>query len=119
MGVRFPILVLKSPHMIVLRWGCMRSSVSCIYPVASDSGMCRFFRDAVGGRYIFTTFILSLFGNLILAPMLYSFPIACSIFSDFFMYMAMPPLVPFSLRFSIRKYPSRCGVTPFTVSQVS
>jgi membrane-bound metal-dependent hydrolase YbcI (DUF457 family) len=51
--------------------------------------------------------------------MLYSFPIACSIFSDFFMYMAMPPLVPFSLRFSIRKYPSRCGVTPFTVSQVS
>ena len=101
-GLRSPILVLKSPQIMVLRCGCIWSSVFYIYSVASVSGMCRFFKDAVGGRYIFTTFILSLFGSLILANMLYSFPITCSTFSYFFMYMAIPPLVPFPLRFSIR-----------------
>jgi hypothetical protein len=49
-GVRSPILVLKSPHIIVLRCGCMWSSVFDIKSVAVVSYMCRFFRDAVGGR---------------------------------------------------------------------
>jgi hypothetical protein len=53
-GLRSPILVLKSPQIIVVNCACMRSSVVVMWSVAICSGMLRFFRDAVGGKYIFT-----------------------------------------------------------------
>jgi hypothetical protein len=49
-GLRSPILVLKSPQMIVFSCGCSSSSVLAMCSVASDSGMFRLFSDAVGGR---------------------------------------------------------------------
>ena len=49
-GVRLPILVLKSPQITVVNWGCKWSNVSSIYSVACVSCMLRFFSDAVGGR---------------------------------------------------------------------
>jgi hypothetical protein len=56
-GLRSPILVLKSPHITVVNCACMRSSVVVMWSVAICSGMLRFFRDAVGGKYIFTILI--------------------------------------------------------------
>jgi hypothetical protein len=49
-GVRLPILVLKSPHITVWIWGCSLSNVSVISSAAVVSKMLRFFRDAIGGR---------------------------------------------------------------------
>jgi hypothetical protein len=79
--VRLPILVLKSPHITVLNWGCNLSSVADIYSAAVISRMLRFFSDATGGRYIFAMFSLSLFGKRTFANRLYSFPATCSIYN--------------------------------------
>ena len=78
-GLRFPILVLKSPHITVWICGWSLSNVSAICSAAVVSKMLRFFSDAMGGRYIFTIFNLSLFGNLIFANILYSLPVTYSI----------------------------------------
>jgi len=57
-GVSAPILALKSPHIMVVSCGCVWSIVSSIWDVASASVIPRRFRDAAGGRYMLTTFIL-------------------------------------------------------------
>lgn len=69
------ILVLKSPHIIVVSCGYILSNKSSIYSVANVSAMFRFASDAMGGRYILTTLILWLLGNVIFASIPYSFPL--------------------------------------------
>jgi hypothetical protein len=49
-GVRLPALALKSPHMMVVSWGCVRSRISSSCVVAWVSVMPLLFRDEVGGR---------------------------------------------------------------------
>ena len=62
----------------------MLSMMSSRREVAWASVMSRLFRDAVGGRYTFTTFILWLLGSVIFRNSPYSFPKACSIAICFF-----------------------------------
>jgi hypothetical protein len=78
-GLRLPILVLKSPHITVCNYGCSLSNVSVMSSAAVVSKMLRFFNDAMGGRYMFTIFNRSLFGNLTFANRLYSLPVTYSI----------------------------------------
>jgi len=99
-GFLDPILVLKSPHITVINYGYILSNVSVICSVASVSGILRLVSEAVGGRYIFTTSSLLLFGSLIFVNRLYSFPATYSIFNLFFTYVAIPPLVLFALLYS-------------------
>ena len=73
--------MLKSPQLTVITYGCIWSNVSVVYSVANVSAILRFVSEAVGGRYILTTFSLLLFGNLIFANRLYSFPNTYSIFN--------------------------------------
>jgi hypothetical protein len=49
-GVWSPILALKSPHIIVVSYGCVLSMISSICAVALASVMFLLFRDDVGGR---------------------------------------------------------------------
>jgi hypothetical protein len=49
-GLRSPILVLKSPQTTVFSYDCSWSNVSVICSVAAVSVMFLFFNDAVGGR---------------------------------------------------------------------
>lgn len=78
MGVRFPILVLKSPHITVVYCGYTCSSKSSICSVASVSVIFLLVRDAKGGRYILTMFTLWLFGSAIFTNIPYSFPVVYS-----------------------------------------
>jgi hypothetical protein len=48
-GLRLPILVLKSPQITVVNWGCSWSSVLAMCSAAEVSVMFLFFNDAVGG----------------------------------------------------------------------
>ena len=118
-GTRFPILVFRSPHSIVVSCGCIPSRMSSIASVAFSSGMFLLVNDAVGGRYILMTFMRSLLGKIIFVCIPYSLLLTYSIFKQFFMYVAMPPLVPFYLRCSIILYPSKFGVIVSPVSHVS
>jgi hypothetical protein len=81
LGIRFPILVFKSPHNIVGSCGWIESNKSSISPVAWSSGIFLFVSDDVGGRYILIIFTRSLFGRIIFIAMPYSFPLTCSIFN--------------------------------------
>ena len=118
-GTRFPILVFKSPHSTVVSCGCIPSSISSIASVAFSSGIFFLVSDAVGGRYILIIFTRSLLGKIIFVYIPYSLLLTYSIFRPFFMYVAMPPLVPFCLRYSIILYPSKFGVIVSPVSHVS
>ena len=71
-GMRFPILVFKSPHKIVVSCGCIPSRMSSIASVAFSSGMFLFVNNDVGGRYILITFMRSLLGNIIFVCIPYS-----------------------------------------------
>ena len=73
-GMRFPILVFKSPHKIVVNCGCISSSISSIASVAYSSGMFLLVNDDVGGRYMLITFMRSLLGNIIFVCIPYSLP---------------------------------------------
>jgi hypothetical protein len=77
-GVRFPNLVLKSPHTTDVCCGCIYSRTSCTCAVAWASVMSRRVRDEVGGKYTFVTFMRWLVGrtNLVYRP--YSFPYVVS-----------------------------------------
>ena len=79
----------------------MLSMMSSRREVAWASVMSLRFRDAVGGRYTFTTFILRLFGRMTFVCRQYSFPAECSICSGFRTYVASPPLVLSARRYSI------------------
>jgi hypothetical protein len=57
-GLRWPILVLKSPHMMVVSCGWSVSIMFSSWVVAYSSVMSLRFREDVGGIYVFTTFIL-------------------------------------------------------------
>ena len=48
-GILFPILVLKSPHIIVYSYGCMLSIIDSNWVVACSYEMLRFSSDVVGG----------------------------------------------------------------------
>ena len=77
--------------------------------VACSAVMFRLLSDEVGGIYIFTIFIRSLLGSIILVCILYSFPDDVSSFSGLRMYVASPPRVLFGRRCSIIVYPSSMG----------
>jgi hypothetical protein len=80
-GVRFPILVFKSPQRIVVNCGYIWSSKFSISPVATSSCIFLLVRDDVGGRYIFIILMRSLLGNIIFVNIPYSLPLTYSIFS--------------------------------------
>ena len=94
-GVRFPILALKSPQMIVVSWGWCWSIMSSTRVVAVSSNIFLFFREVLGGRYTFAMLILLLFGSVIFARMQYSLLFVHDISSFLCMYIAIPPLVLF------------------------
>ena len=83
--------------------------MSSIFTVASASVIFLRFRDCYGGRYTFIMFTLSLLGSVSFTYWQYSFPIDVSISNYFFMYIAIPPRVPFVLLSSIRLYPAIYG----------
>jgi hypothetical protein len=117
--MRLLILVLKSPHTIVSSCGYSCSSMASTFSVACVSYMFLLISDGAGGKYTFTIFILWLFGNVILVCKAYSFPVTYSTYSYFFMYVAIPPLVPFFRRCSYKLYPSRAGIIVCSVNHVS
>jgi hypothetical protein len=56
-GIKFPILVLKSPHIMVYNYGWMLSIIYSNYVVACNYDILRFSRDVVGGMYTFIILI--------------------------------------------------------------
>jgi hypothetical protein len=81
-GVRLFILVLKSPHMIVVCYGYSCSMTCSSWATAWASVMSRRRRDDVGGRYTFVIFIRWLVGRMSLVYRPYSFPVVYSSLSD-------------------------------------
>jgi hypothetical protein len=108
-GICSPILALKSPHIMVVSWGCVLSSISSSCAVAWASVMFLLFRDAVGGMYTFMTLTRWLFGSITFVNSPYSLPIVYSIAIYFFTYVIIPPLLPFRLLSSTKLYPGNVG----------
>lgn len=68
---------------------------------------------------MFATLILVLFGRIIFVCRQYSFPIVCSSFSGFRIYVASPPRVLFGRRCSTRVKPSSVGAAVLSAIHVS
>ena len=81
--------------------------------------MARLAKDEVGGRYTLTILMHWLFGSIIFVRRQYSLPNVFSIFSDFLMYVARPPLVPCGWRCSNKVYPFISGGSACSATQVS
>ena len=81
--------------------------------------MARRVRDEVGGRYAFTMLTLWLFGRISFVRRQYSLPNLDSIFSNFLIYVASPPLVPYGRRYSNTVYPFIAGGSACSAIQVS
>jgi membrane glycosyltransferase len=105
--------------MYVLIYGCIVSSSTSIYYVAVISAIFLYVSDVVGGIYMFTMFILVLFGSINFVCIPYSFALDDSIFMGFFMYVANPPRVLSALRFSTTAYPSSVGANAPSAIHVS
>ena len=114
-----PILALKSPHGNVISWGCSFSNTLSSREVASVSVMAQRAKDEVRGRYMLTMLTHWLFGRISLVRRQYSLPNLDSIFKDFLMYAASPPLVPCCRRCSNNVYPFIAGGSACSAIQVS
>ena len=62
-GVKLPVRLLKSPHIIVVSYGYGKSIISSTSYVACYSVIFRNFNDDYGGIYIFIILIRILLGN--------------------------------------------------------
>jgi hypothetical protein len=118
-GISVPTLALKSPQMNVVSCGFSSSNTLSSREVAWVSVMARRARDEVGGRYTLTMLTRWLFGRISLVRRQYSLPNVDSIFRDFLMYVAIPPLVPCGRRCSTNVYPFISGGLACAAIQVS
>jgi hypothetical protein len=99
--------------------GYIVSNNVSIYYVATLSVILRFVSDVVGGIYILIMLIRVLSGNISLVCIPYSLDYEASIFIGFHMYVASPPRVHPSRRYSIISKPSSVGASAPSAIHVS
>jgi hypothetical protein len=78
-GVKLPVRLLKSPHIITVSYGYAKSIISSTYYVACYSVIFRNFSDDYGGMYILIILIRMLLGNNNFNNIPYSFSCVVSI----------------------------------------
>lgn len=115
-GESSPTRVFQSPHITYVAWCGIHPNMSSTWLLAICSSIPRFYKLGAGGRYTFPIQIFSPPYPWIHRLYVYSFPKYRSTLIPFFTSTAIPPLLPFSRRYSKAWYP---GIFSFIVDVVS
>jgi hypothetical protein len=99
-GDKFPMRVFQSPHITYVDLCGMHPTTSSIWLFITSSSKPRFYRLYTGGIYTFPTQIFSPPYTCMHTLWAYSLLMYRSILIPFLISIAIPPLVPFSLRCS-------------------
>ena len=114
-----PTRAFQLPQTTCIAYCGMHPTISSMWLHATISSMPRLIKLCVGGKYTFPTQTLSPPCPYIHTPYAYSFPKYLKIFIPFFTSIAIPPLFPFSLRYSKTWYPGISSFIDEGVSHVS
>ena len=118
-GDRSATRAFQSPQTTCTACCGMQPSISSMWLHATSSSTPRFYKFCAGGRYTLPNQTFSLPYPWIHTTCVYSFPKIFKIFIPFFTSIAIPPLRPWSLRYSITWYPGISSFTDEGVSHVS